>query len=122
MLFDDSKIKQILLSGNYVEEKDIEKAEEYAKEHRGSLIEYLLGEDLLSQEILGQAIAESFGVPFSNLSENRPKKEQVLLIPEDIAKRKRKGRTNHSKAFNRNHFGSYWCLGLGYCKKCYHLG
>ena len=87
MQFDDSKIKQILLSGNYVEAKDIEKAEEYAKDHRGSLVEYLIGEDILSREILGQAIAESFGVGYSDLNKKHPTKEQVLIIPEDIAKK-----------------------------------
>jgi len=87
MLFDDSKIKQILLTGNYVEIKDIEKAEEYAKEHRGSITEYLLGEDLLSREILGQAIAESFGVSYADLNKKYPTKEQVLSIPEDVAKK-----------------------------------
>lgn len=89
MIFDDSKIKQILIDENYVEAKDMEKAEEYAKEHRGSITEYLLEEDLLSRAILGQAIAESFGVPFSDLNANPPKKEQVLLIPENIAKKSR---------------------------------
>lgn len=87
MIFDDSKIKQILLSGNYVEPKDIEKAEEYAKEHRGSIIDYLLSEELLSRELLGQSIAESFGVSYSDLNKKRPTTEQVLLIPEDIAKK-----------------------------------
>lgn len=89
MLFDDSKIKQILLAGNYVEAKDIEKAEEYAKEHRGSITEYLYGENLLTREILGQAIAESFDVSYSDLNKKPPEKEQVLLIPEDIAKKHR---------------------------------
>jgi type IV pilus assembly protein PilB len=89
MLFDNSKIKQILLKGNYVEAKDIEKAEEYIKEHRGSIIEYLLGEALLSRETLGQAIAESFGVAYADLNKKRPTKTQVLWIPEDVAKKTR---------------------------------
>jgi len=89
MLFDDEKIKKILLDGSYVEIKDIEKAEEYAKEHRGSLTDYLLGVNLLSRDILGQAIAESYGVSYSDLNEKHPSKEQVLLIPEDVAKKSR---------------------------------
>lgn len=89
MLFDDLKIKQILLDGNYVEAKDIEKAEKYAKEHREPLAEYLLGAGLLSRAILGQAIAESFNVSYSDLNKKRPAKEQILLIPEDIAKKYR---------------------------------
>jgi type II secretory ATPase GspE/PulE/Tfp pilus assembly ATPase PilB-like protein len=87
MIFDDATIKKIILNGNYVEIQDIEKAEEYAKEHRGSFIEYFLDKGLLSREILGQAIAESFGVPFSDLNADHLTREQVVLIPEDIAKK-----------------------------------
>lgn len=89
MIFDDATIKKILLTGSYVEQKDIEKAEAYAADHRGSFTEYLLGEGLLSREILGQAIAESFGVLYSDLHINQPSKEHVLRIPEETAKKYR---------------------------------
>jgi type II secretory ATPase GspE/PulE/Tfp pilus assembly ATPase PilB-like protein len=86
MKFDQDDIKKILLEGNYVTEEDIKKAEVYANEHRVSLIEYLLIEGLTSEDIIGQAIAESFKVSYSNLNARQPNKEQVLLIPESIAK------------------------------------
>lgn len=89
MIFDDSKIKHILLAGKYIEEKDIVSAETYATEHRSSLTEYLLGEGILSREILGQAIAESFGVSYADLASRQPTKEQVQQIPEALAKRLR---------------------------------
>ncbi|MEI7718883.1 MAG: ATPase, T2SS/T4P/T4SS family [archaeon] len=85
MKFNDDTIKKILLDGNYVTEDDVKKAEDYAKEHRVSMIEFLLTEGITSTDIIGQAIAESIGVPYSNLTVKQPSKEQVLLIPEEVA-------------------------------------
>jgi len=89
MKFDQETIKKILLEGNYVTEEDIKKAEAYAEDHRVPITEYLLVEGLTSTDIIGQAIAESLGVSYSNLQLKQPAKEQVLLIPEDIAKEHR---------------------------------
>lgn len=86
MKLSDSIIGRILLSGNYVTEEDIAKAEQYADDHRGSIVEYLLNEELVSHDIIGQAFAESFRVPYSDLNGQQMTKEQVLAIPEDIAK------------------------------------
>ncbi|MEI8270137.1 MAG: ATPase, T2SS/T4P/T4SS family, partial [bacterium] len=87
MNFDQDTIKKILLAGNYVTEDDIKKAEIYAEDHRVSIVEYLLFEGLTSTDIIGQAIAESLGVEYSNLESKQPPKEQVILIPEEIAKK-----------------------------------
>ncbi len=89
MKFDDKKIKQILLDGSYITEDDIKKAEEFSKTHRTGLVEYLLSESLITKDIIGQAIAESFQVPYSDLNAHNPVKEQVLIIPEEIAKKYR---------------------------------
>ncbi len=89
MKFDQDAIKKILLEGNYVTEDDIKKAEEYAEEHRVSVVEYLLVEGLTSTDIIGQAIAESLQVSYSNLQLKQPPKDQVLLIPEGMAKKLR---------------------------------
>ncbi len=89
MTFDQEEIKKVLLDGNYVAEEDLRKAEAYAQEHRGSLVEYLLLEGLTSNDMIGQAIAEARGVPYSNLSVHAPSREQVLLLPEDVAKKLR---------------------------------
>lgn len=89
MKFNDEALKRILLEGSYVEQKDLDKAEVYAKEHRSSLVDYLLSEGILSRDILGQAIAESYGVKYADLDSNGPPKEQVLLIPQEVAKKAR---------------------------------
>lgn len=83
----DTKVKEILLQGSYVSESDIKKAEKYAEEHRSSFVDYLINEEVISKDILGQAMAEYFGVPFTNLEVHVPKKEDVLMIPEDTAKK-----------------------------------
>lgn len=83
----DTSIKKALLDGNYVSIEDIKSAEQYAIDHEDSFIQYLISEELTSQNIIGQAIAESLGVPYSNLKDHSPSKEQVLAIWEEFAKK-----------------------------------
>jgi len=87
MRLDDIALKKTLLEGSYVSQEDIDKAEAYAKQHGSPLIEYLLVEGLTSMDIVGQALAESFGLPYANLAAHRPSREQVLMIPEPIGKK-----------------------------------
>ncbi len=89
MKFKDKEIKKILLDGNYVTADDIKKSEGYAEDHRGSFLEYLIAQNLITSDIIGQAIAESFQVPYSDINSHTPAKEQVLVIPEEIAKKYR---------------------------------
>lgn len=84
---DDKKVTEILLAGDYVASEDIEKGKEFARLHHSSLLEYLVTAGLITNDILGQAIAESFGVSYGDLNSNQPSREQVLKIPEDIAVR-----------------------------------
>lgn len=89
MKFDDQTIKAVLLKGNYISEKDIGEAEEFAKTHQTSFVEYLLQENRITKDLLGQAIAESFKVPYADLNSTPPSAEQVQKIPEEIAKKYR---------------------------------
>lgn len=85
----DEKIKEILLRGAYVSAEDVKIAEEYAKAHNTSIISYLFASSVINNALLGQAIAKSFGVPFSDLSQNPPKEKDVLRISQDLAKKLR---------------------------------
>ncbi|MDP2587364.1 MAG: ATPase, T2SS/T4P/T4SS family [bacterium] len=85
MKLEDSQLKELLLNQNYVTKEDIELAESYAKEHRTSLIDYLTGQGLITKDLLGQAIAEAFNVPYADLNSNAANREQVMRIPEEIA-------------------------------------
>lgn len=81
------KIEEILLKGNYVTAEDIKKASTYAVAHDIAVTDYLLTEGIISKRLLGQAMAEHFGVPFADLELKPPTREQVLKIKEDLARK-----------------------------------
>lgn len=83
------EIKKILLEGSYVTQADIRKTEEMAVARGVSLTTLLLEEGLMSKDLLGQAIAESLGVPYSDLNSASVSPDQVKRIPEEIAKKHR---------------------------------
>jgi type II secretory ATPase GspE/PulE/Tfp pilus assembly ATPase PilB-like protein len=85
MTLDEQSLKEILLGGNYVTADDLAHAVEFAKKNRTSFVEYLITEDLLTRDLLGQAIAESIGVPYADLDHNLPAREQVMKIPQEAA-------------------------------------
>lgn len=86
---DDKILKQILLKGNYITEEDIQHADEF-KESRGiSFVDYLIQEGLISKDLIGQAVAESFNIPYSDLNSSPLSTEQARKIPEEIAKQYR---------------------------------
>lgn len=89
MKIEEGKLKKALLAGNYVTEEDIKAGEEQAKKNKIPLIDYLKREGIINDNIIGQAIAESFGVPFADLSNFRPSRELLKRIPAEVAKKYR---------------------------------
>lgn len=89
MNIDTKNLKEILLKGSYITEDDAKKAEDFAKSRNSSFLEYLFSEGLISNDLLGQAIAEYYGISYSDLSAAGISSSQVLLIPEDVAKKYR---------------------------------
>ncbi len=89
MNVDQGKIVEILLRQNYVTTDDIKKAEEYLKGHPVSLVDYLIGQEIITKDLLGQAIAESWSIPYADLNSNQPTPEQVMKINEEFAREKR---------------------------------
>ena len=87
MNFDQDKIKKILLDGSYITEEDIKKSESFLKTHEISFIDYLIEEGLVTYDLIGQAIAESYGIPYLDIKSTPISKDQVSLIPEEIAKK-----------------------------------
>ncbi|HEX8947191.1 MAG TPA: GspE/PulE family protein [Candidatus Paceibacterota bacterium] len=86
---DDAKIKEILLRENYVTAEDVQKAEAAAQKEHTSIVDYFLAHDLLTKDLLGQAIAESLEMPYADLNSAPPSPEQLARIPEDLAKKYR---------------------------------
>lgn len=83
----DQKIKEILLAENYVSAEDIKMAEKYAVLHRTPITEDLYARGIITKDILGQAIAEYYRVPYADLNSYPVNKEQVLRIPEEVGRK-----------------------------------
>src|SRR3989344_86888 len=82
----NTKLKEILIRGSYLSEEDLKQAEKKAEDQHADLDNVLLQGGLLTKDLLGQALAESWGVPYSDLNSNMPLREQVLEIPEKDAR------------------------------------
>ncbi|MFZ2072709.1 MAG: GspE/PulE family protein [Minisyncoccia bacterium] len=82
-------VEDILLRKKYITTDDIKQAEKFSISNNVSIIEYLLIKGLINNNILGEAISEWFGVPYFDLASNPATTENVLRIPEDIARKYR---------------------------------
>ncbi|MFA6588619.1 MAG: ATPase, T2SS/T4P/T4SS family [Patescibacteria group bacterium] len=89
MIKEDQKIIDILLRESYITEEDVKKAQTYAKDNNASMADYLILEDIITKDLLGQAIAEAFKVRYADLNSYPPSREQVIVIPEELAKKLR---------------------------------
>ena len=89
MNIDTNNIKDILIAGNYISEEDVSKAEDAAKKNSITFIDALLRDGIVNSDIVGQATAESFNVPYSDLNSAAIGADQVRKIPEEIAKKLR---------------------------------
>lgn len=87
MKIDDGKIKEILLREGYVSAADLEKAEKNLVGSHQTLANYLLSQGLTTRNLLGSAIAESLLTTFADLTARPPTRDQVLKIPEELAKK-----------------------------------
>jgi type II secretory ATPase GspE/PulE/Tfp pilus assembly ATPase PilB-like protein len=85
MDIDQNKIKEILLKENYINKANAEKADEYVKNKEGEFLDYFMSNGLLTKDLFGQALAESFNVPYLDLNTNVPEKNLILKIPEEMA-------------------------------------
>ena len=86
MLPDINLLKKILVEESYISDSDLKKAENYTQNNHLDFLEYLLSEELITFDLLGQAIAEYYNLPYADLNSNPPSSEQVKLIPEKISR------------------------------------
>ncbi|MCA9363597.1 Flp pilus assembly complex ATPase component TadA [Candidatus Kaiserbacteria bacterium] len=86
MHIDDEKLGSILLEQSYLSEEDLQRAREVTAKSTQSLTEYLIAGDLITNDLMGQAIAESVGLSYADLNSNQPTTEHIQRIPEDIAR------------------------------------
>ncbi|MGD8373436.1 MAG: GspE/PulE family protein [Candidatus Woesebacteria bacterium] len=81
-------LKSILTGQDYISQKDSNLAEKASK-NSDEYVDYLLREGLLTKALLGQALAEAYRLPYSDLVMHPPLKEDISKIPEDLAKKQR---------------------------------
>lgn len=85
MILDDKLLAKILLKGAYISEDDLKEAQEYQKRTKSSIKDYFIEQQLLTNDLIGQAVAEAFKLIYADLNSNVPPKELVTKIPEDYA-------------------------------------
>lgn len=81
----DEKMLSILVSGNYIALEDKQKALDFAEKEDTHALEYLYKENLITNDLLGQAISEHFSVVYADLNSHKPPHDQIVEIPEEIA-------------------------------------
>ncbi|HLC76381.1 MAG TPA: ATPase, T2SS/T4P/T4SS family [Candidatus Peribacterales bacterium] len=76
---------QILVAQNYLEQSEYETAKKSAEERNVTLDHVLREEGLLTKEIIQNAVAEYYHLPFVDVSANPPDTDIVELLPTEIA-------------------------------------
>jgi type IV pilus assembly protein PilB len=82
----NENIKDILVAGNYISDEDVKRAEALVKVGGVSFVDALLRDGIVSNDIVGQALAESYKVPYSDLNSAAITADQIRKIPEEQAK------------------------------------
>lgn len=85
MTVDLTTLKSILLALHYVDTDEMKEAEEHCRHHGGSEIDYFLSKEILTKDIIGQALAEHAGVPYADLNSYPPAEELLAITPESFA-------------------------------------
>lgn len=83
----DKKITEIIKSSNILEEKQVEEYLKKAEEKELSLERYLLENNIVTEDILYNAVAAFYNVPFVNIKDKAIEKDVLFLIPEPISTR-----------------------------------
>lgn len=82
------KIKEILVKENYISDEDSQTAEKLATDGQ-SYVDQLIRQEVLTKTLLGQALAEAYKLPFADFATDLLTKENVLAIPEEMARKLR---------------------------------
>jgi type II secretory ATPase GspE/PulE/Tfp pilus assembly ATPase PilB-like protein len=83
-MLNDQILKELLIKQHYILAEDLKKAENYAKVNHASFLDYLYHQGKLSDQLLGQAISEHYGVDFADIGDKLDP-DKILLLPENIA-------------------------------------
>lgn len=84
-MFDENKLKKILIDTKAIGKKEFNLYIEEAQKRNLSLEPYLTSQKIISEEALYQTAAQYFELPFINLKNQTIRKDILFLIPEPIA-------------------------------------
>ena len=87
MHIENSQLKAFILDAGLINEKRLDEAEKKADKTKKDLGDFLVKEELITQEELTKLQAYILGIPFINLEKEKIKKEILQIIPEPIANR-----------------------------------
>jgi type II secretory ATPase GspE/PulE/Tfp pilus assembly ATPase PilB-like protein len=82
----DELLSKILVDQSYLEEEVVTVMLQRAKAKSVALTNVLIGEELITKDLIGQAVAEYYKVPYADLNSIIPDESLVRLVPEDVAK------------------------------------
>ncbi len=87
MQITESLLKKNLVDTGLISQKKFDLAKKEAKEKKEPLEKIILEKNLISDEELGQLIADEIGFPFINLKKVKIKREILNIVPEIVAKK-----------------------------------
>lgn len=79
------KLKEILIQENYISAEDSTKAEKVSHDS-AAYVDNLIRAEILSKALLGQALAESYKLPFADLAVENVSHDEIQMIPEKLAR------------------------------------
>jgi type IV pilus assembly protein PilB len=88
MKLDEKILKEILVDSNLISERDFNLAKKEAIQKNLNLEDLLVEKGLISDEQLGQLIADKIGFPFVNLRKVKLRPEILEIVPEIVAEKK----------------------------------
>jgi type IV pilus assembly protein PilB len=81
-----AKLKEILVSGNYVSETVFDRVADLAVKKNEVVEMALVKEEVIKDEKLGEALAKYYGVPFIDLREENVQNDLLEMLPEAVAR------------------------------------
>ena len=82
----DDEVVEILQNGGYITKEQAAAADTDARNPGESRLKFLMRDGTLNGDIIGQAIAESYKLPYADLNSKMPTAEQVNLIVPQVAR------------------------------------
>jgi len=83
---DPQDILNLLVNTQYITSEDSKLALSSTNDDPAIAIDYLVQNNIITYDIIGQALAESWGVAYFDLNTFIPSKDDIIKIPESVAK------------------------------------